>query len=78
MRLGIIECVLIDMKLVHLEMLKERVAVDMTIYSTVKVIELLTVKGSEGSRAEQSRVEQSIEPNMTYLLHINKEMCFSS
>ena len=78
MRLGIIECVLIDMKLVHLEMLKERVAVDMTIYSTVKVIELLTVKGSEGSRAEQSRVEQSIEPNLTYLLHINKEMCFSS
>ena len=57
MRLGIIECVLIDMKLVHLEMLKERVAVDMTIYSTVKVIELLTVKGSEGSRAEQSRAE---------------------
>ena len=52
MRLGIIECVLIDMKLVHLEMLKERMAVDMTIYSTVKVTELLTVKGSEGSRAE--------------------------
>ena len=72
MRLGIIECVLIDMKLFHLEMLKERVAVDMTIYSTVKVIELITVKGSEGSR-----VEQSIEPNMSYLLHINKEMCFS-
>ena len=52
MRLGIIECVLIDMKLVYLEMLKERMAVYMTIYSTFKVIELLTVKGSEGIRAE--------------------------
>ena len=52
MRLGIIECVLIDMKLFHLEMLKERMAVDTTVYSTVKVIELLTIKGSEGSRAE--------------------------
>ena len=40
------------MKLVHLEMLKERMAVDTTVYSTVKVIELLTIKGSEGSRAE--------------------------